>query len=116
MNTQPHPPLEGHPHTNGPQAATPPMAETAVGDLKGVAEGVPIAVRPDPQRGHGRHPIAWLHISAPRGAMPTATSKCRCGHDRSAVGKARVLALIDDHTAHRDECPLRTHQEGRAAA
>ncbi|PJE99792.1 hypothetical protein CUT44_04015 [Streptomyces carminius] len=61
--------------------------------------------------------MAWLHITAPgRGAVPTARSWCECGHDRSAVGTARVLALIDAHAAHRDRCPLRTPQEGRAAA
>ncbi|MGW4909992.1 hypothetical protein [Streptomyces sp. NPDC004270] len=48
--------------------------------------------------------------------MPTATSKCLCGRDRSAVGRPKVLALINNHTAHRDECPLRTNQEGRQAA
>ncbi|MEE6269506.1 hypothetical protein V2E29_28225 [Streptomyces diastatochromogenes] len=53
---------------------------------------------------------------APRGATPTATSKCLCGWDRSAVGQRRVLALIEAHTAHRDTCPLRTHQEGTEAA
>ncbi|MFF8591979.1 hypothetical protein ACF061_11110 [Streptomyces sp. NPDC015220] len=48
--------------------------------------------------------------------MPTATSWCACGWDRSAVGHRRVLALITDHTAHRDACPLRNPKEGRAAA
>ncbi|MCX4665121.1 hypothetical protein OG453_00275 [Streptomyces sp. NBC_01381] len=60
--------------------------------------------------------MAWLSIHAPRGATPTATSKCLCGWDRSAVGHRKVLALIDHHTAHRDHCPLRTTQEGRNAA
>ncbi|MFE2466788.1 hypothetical protein [Streptomyces mirabilis] len=92
------------------------MPELSVGEPKGVAEGVPTAVRPDPQQGDGRYPVAWLHICAPRGAVPTATSKCLCGRDRSAVGRARVLALITDHEAHRDTCPLRTPQEGRTAA
>ncbi|MEU2857636.1 hypothetical protein ABZ672_04290 [Streptomyces mirabilis] len=92
------------------------MPELAVGEPKGVAEGVPTAVRSDPQQGDGRYPAAWLHICAPRGAVPTATSKCLCGRDRSAVGRARVLALITDHEAHRDTCPLRTPQEGRTAA
>ncbi|POX46848.1 hypothetical protein C3489_31055 [Streptomyces sp. Ru71] len=59
--------------------------------------------------------MAWLHIAAPRGATPTATSSCACGRDRSAISHRRVLALIDDHTAHRDTCPLRNPQEGRAA-
>ncbi|MBT2415735.1 hypothetical protein J7I94_35285 [Streptomyces sp. ISL-12] len=60
--------------------------------------------------------MAWLTICAPRGAVPTATSRCECGRDRSAVGKARVLALITDHENHRGACPLRTPQEGRTAA
>ncbi|SHI06724.1 hypothetical protein SAMN05444521_3643 [Streptomyces sp. 3214.6] len=79
-------------------------------------KGVPSALRPDPHRGDGRYPIAWLHINAPRGAVPTATSTCACGRDRSAVGRDHVLALIESHTAHRDLCPLRSSQEGRAAA
>ncbi|NUP43061.1 MAG: hypothetical protein HOY76_40100 [Streptomyces sp.] len=60
--------------------------------------------------------MALLHIRAPYGATPTATSKCLCGRDRSAIGRPKVLALITDHTAHRDVCPLRTTQEGRNAA
>ncbi|WP_033321228.1 hypothetical protein [Streptomyces yerevanensis] len=60
--------------------------------------------------------MAWLHIRAPRGATPTATSKCLCGRDRSAIGHRKVRALIADHEAHRDLCPLRTTQEGRNAA
>lgn len=97
-------------------AAPQPVDTTAVGDRQGVAEGVPTAVLPDPRRGDGRYPVAWLSIVAPRGAVPTATSKCLCGRDRSAIGHARVLALIDDHTAHRDECTLRAPREGRTAA
>ncbi|MFC9911786.1 hypothetical protein [Streptomyces sp. NPDC127197] len=60
--------------------------------------------------------MAWLHIRAPRGATPTATSVCLCGRDRSAIGHRKVHALIADHEAHRDHCPLRTTQEGRNAA
>ena len=99
-----------------PHAAPQHADATAVGGRKGVAEGVPIAVRPDPRRNDGRYPVAWLRITAPRGATPTATSKCVCGRDRSAIGRRKVLALIDDHEAHRDLCPLRNPQEGRAAA
>ncbi|MFH9073222.1 hypothetical protein [Streptomyces alboflavus] len=89
---------------------------SAVGAPKGVAGGVPIAVRPDPHFGDGLYPVGWLHIVAPRDAVPTATTTCLCGRDRSAVGHRRVLALINDHAAHRDLCPLRAPQEGRAAA
>ena len=117
MSTTPHPPLEGHPATTThPQDAEPTPPQLAVGAPTGVAEGVPTAVRPDPQPGDGRYPIAWLTICAPRGLVPTATSKCLCGRDRSAVGRPRVLALISEHEAHRDLCPLRSSQEGRTAA
>ncbi|WP_251018691.1 hypothetical protein [Streptomyces sp. ISL-11] len=83
---------------------------------KGDAEGVRKALRPDPRSHDGRYAVAWLHIRAPHGATPTATSTCACGRDRSAVGRTKVLALIADHTAHRDTCPLRNPQEGRNAA
>ncbi|WP_202426309.1 hypothetical protein [Streptomyces sp. HUCO-GS316] len=88
-----------------------------MGEPKGAArQGVRTACGSDPHGDDGRRPIAWLRIVAPRGAVPTATSWCACGRDRSAVGRARVLALIDDHAAHRDVCSLRNSQEGRAAA
>lgn len=117
MSTPPHPPLEGQPATTTyPQDAEPTTRQRSVGEPKGIAEGVPTAVRPDPQPGDGRYPIAWLTICALRGAIPTATSKCLCGRDRSAVGRPRVLALITDHETHRDICPLRSSQEGRTAA
>lgn len=95
-------PAEPAPATGGQSAA------------KVVAEGVPTAVRPDRQMGDGRYPIAWLSISAPRGAVPTATSVCACGRNRFAAGHRKALALIEDHIRHRDLCPLRTHQEGAA--
>ncbi|MEV0444869.1 hypothetical protein AB0I84_33295 [Streptomyces spectabilis] len=118
MTTQPALPLEGLPETaSGPSAAPRPVRAGVVGAPKGVArKGVLTALRPDPHRGTGQHPIAWLHICAPHGAIPTATSKCACGWDRSAVGRRQVLALVDDHTAHRDLCPLQAPQERRAAA
>ncbi len=112
-NPPPTKSLTGHrPAPVAPQ----PVDTTPVGAPKGVAEGVPTAVRPDRQTGDGRYPVAWLHIVAPRGAVPTATSKCLCGRDRSAIGHGKVHALIADHEAHRDTCPLRTPQEGRTVA
>ncbi|MER6136716.1 hypothetical protein [Streptomyces sp. NPDC001815] len=117
MSTPPRPLLKSITTTpTGPADAPQPVDTPAVGEPKGVAVGVPTAVRPDSQVEDGRYPVAWLAICAPRGATPTATSKCLCGRDRSAIGRARVLALITDHEAHRDTCPLRTTQEGRAAA
>ncbi|MFF9896168.1 hypothetical protein [Streptomyces longispororuber] len=118
MTTQPALPLEGLPEApSGPPAAPRPVRAAAMGALKSVArKGVLTALRPDPRRGDGQYPIAWLHICAPRGALPTATSRCACGRDCSAIGHRKVLALIADHTNHRDLCPLRTTREGRNAA
>ncbi|WP_328223874.1 hypothetical protein [Streptomyces sp. NBC_00310] len=118
MSSPARSPLEGQQASpTVPRAAAPAAPQTAMGEPEVAArQGVPSAVRPDPPVGDGRYPVAWLHIVAPRGAVPTATSKCLCGRDRSAVDRAKVLALIEDHEAHRDTCPLRPHQEGRAAA
>ncbi|TQJ54685.1 hypothetical protein FBY34_2468 [Streptomyces sp. SLBN-115] len=118
MSAPPRPPLKSLPVTSTvPRAAAQATPVPAVGEPEGAArKGVPIALRSDAHQGGGRYPIAWLHICAPRGAVPTATSKCLCGRDRSAVGHTQVLALIEDHSAHRDTCPLRTNQEGRQAA
>ncbi|MGF1341327.1 hypothetical protein ACQSMD_14590 [Streptomyces flavovirens] len=115
MSPRPIPPLKCLPSTpTGPHLAEPPPADTGSEAARGVAEGVPSAVRRDQQAGDGRYPIAWLTISAPRGAVPTATSVCACGRNRFAAGHRKALALIEDHTRHRDLCPLRTHQEGAA--
>ncbi len=116
MNAPARSPLEGQPPPSGAQAAELALPAPAVGAPKGVAEGVRTAFGTDPHGDDGRRPIAWLHISAPgRGTVPTATSWCACGRDRSAVGIRRVLALASDHGAHRAACPLRNPQEGRAA-
>ena len=110
LEGQPPPPTRRH-------DAEPTTPGTVVGGPKGAArQGVRTALRSDPHESDGRFAVAWLHISAPRGAVPTATSKCACGWDRSAVGHDRVAALIGAHAAHRTACPLRNPQEGRAAA
>ncbi|MGW6911944.1 hypothetical protein [Streptomyces sp. NPDC054940] len=102
---------------NSPQGAVQGLPRPSVGIPKVAArKGVLSALRPDSQQDDGRYPVAWLTIRAPYGATPTATSKCLCGRNRTAVGHKRVLALIADHTAHRDLCPLRNPQEGRDAA
>ncbi|MEU0667820.1 hypothetical protein ABZ508_16600 [Streptomyces lavendulocolor] len=90
-----------------------------MGEPKGAArKGVDTAVRLHLHPADGRHIVTLLRITAPgRGTVPIATSSCVCGRDRSAVGHAKVLALIEDHTTHRNLCPLRTaSQEGRTAA
>ena len=117
MNTPPRPRLKSlTPTTADPRPAELSSPQADLGDPKGVAAGVPTAVRPDPQQGDGRYPIAWLTICTPRGTTPTARSTCLCGRDRRAFGARKVLALITDHAGHRDACPLRAPQEGRTAA
>ncbi|WP_405811164.1 hypothetical protein OG524_18760 [Streptomyces sp. NBC_01520] len=116
MSTPPRPRLEGHPTPlTGPRIAELAPAGPGSGAPKVAAEGVPTAVRSDQHTGDGRYPIAWLTITAPRGAVPTATSVCECGRNRFAAGHHKALALIEDHTDHRTRCPLRTDQEGIAA-
>lgn len=100
-------------------AAPQPVDTAAVGAPKGVAEGVPIAVRPDRRGDDGRRPVAWLHVVAPPswGVTPSARSWCTCGYARQAIGRAAVLQLIAAHGEHGTACPLLTLvSEGRAAA
>jgi len=117
MRTPPPPRLKSlTPTTTGPRLAEPTSPRAGLGEPKGAAEGVPTAVRPDPQQGDGRYPVAWLTICTPYGATPTAQSTCLCGWDRRAFGARKVLALIADHAGHREQCPLRAPQEWRTAA
>ena len=117
MNPRPSPSKSIPAPPDGPRPAEPTSPPVAVGVPKVAArQGVSSALRPDPHRPDGRDPVAWLTITASRGAFPTATSTCACGRDRSAVGHGKVHALIADHAAHREVCPLRNPQEGRAAA
>ncbi|MDT0445968.1 hypothetical protein [Streptomyces johnsoniae] len=104
--------------TTQPRGARQRPHTAAVGASKGVAEGVVSVLRPGPHRPDGRRPVAWLNVYAPPDwrVVPTAHSWCRCGRDERAAGRKRVAALVAGHTAHRDTCPLRNPQEGRAAA
>ncbi|MCX5110681.1 hypothetical protein OOK13_19455 [Streptomyces sp. NBC_00378] len=102
--------------TTGLHLAGPAEASDSSGAPKVVGrEAVPSSVRSDQQTGDGRYPIAWLTISAPRGAVPTATSICECGRNLFAAGHRKALALIDDHNRHRTRCPLRTTEERNAS-
>jgi hypothetical protein len=116
MSIPPHPHLKSTATAHHGPTAEPTRSPAAGSAPKGVAEGVLSTLRPDPPAGDGRTPVAWLHIVAPKGAIPTATSTCACGRDRSAVGHGKVLALIEDHQAHRDRCALRNQTERRTAA
>ncbi len=108
--------LKSLPAPDRPPAADRAAPPAAGGGPRNVGRR-PSPSRSNPRRGDGRYPVAWLHLAAPgRGAVPTAHSWCACGHDRSAVGHRQVLALIDAHTAHRENCPLRHRTESRTAA
>jgi hypothetical protein len=87
-------------------------------DAEGVLSSLPFTVLTgdEAQADDGRRPIAWLTIRTPYRRTPTATSTCACGRNRTAAGDGNVWALIEDHEAHHDRCPLRTSQEGRNAA
>ncbi|MES9554960.1 MULTISPECIES: hypothetical protein [unclassified Streptomyces] len=116
MTARTHSPLKSLTVTpTGPSIAEPGPAASGGGAPKVVAEGVPSSVRPDPRTGDGRYPIAWLTVTAPRGATPTATSVCDCGRNLFAAGHRRILALIEDHARHRDLCPLRSTEERNAS-
>lgn len=96
--------------TGRPAAA----ARAGVGATVAARKGVLSAVRSVPQP----VPVRWLHIVAPPSfsTMPSARSWCRCGYDRTAQGRAGVLALIEAHTHHPEHCPQSHHLEGSKAA
>ncbi|OEJ51987.1 hypothetical protein BGK72_15620 [Streptomyces agglomeratus] len=62
--------------------------------------------------------MRWLHIVAPPSytAIVSARSWCLCGYERTAKGRAGVLALVEAHTAHPEHCPLTYTTEGSTAA
>ncbi|MFD0229755.1 hypothetical protein ACWGPD_12470 [Streptomyces hirsutus] len=120
MSDRRHPHLKSITTTpDSPQVAAQPVDSPAVGEPKGVAEGVPTAGRPDPLADDGRRPVAWLHITAPASwsVTPSARSWCTCGYERHAIGRAAVLQLVTAHDEHRTTCPLlNPESEGRTAA
>lgn len=118
MSAPPNPPLKRQSSSpaSHPRAAGPAPAPSGRSAPEVVAVGVRIAVRPDPRPVPEQRVIGGLRITAPRGAAPTAASWCVCGRDLFAAGHRQVLALIADHTAHRDICPRHTGREERNAA
>ncbi|MGW6138978.1 hypothetical protein [Streptomyces sp. NPDC055140] len=106
------------PHPRAPHAAERRHLRLVVGDRKGVAEGVPIAVRPGLRTNDGYRPRAVLHVVAPPDwrVTPSAHSWCSCGRERTAIGRAAVLSLVAAHSEHRDTCPqLANAKEGGKA-
>jgi hypothetical protein len=126
--------------TRRPIAAPQPVDTTAVGEPEGAArKGVlsvpcpkprpdtdPLPDRDDPTPERPgiriyappvyRHPEDGARWSKRLAAIPTAAYACACGKTDTARGLRAVTALVDNYTFHRTRCPLRPHQEGRAAA
>ncbi|WP_405693965.1 hypothetical protein [Streptomyces sp. NBC_01185] len=100
---------------------TAPRAVRAVVGRKSSAAGRPLRlVRPDqhpPTESGPRQAARWLHVVAPPSftGIPSARSWCRCGHERTAKGRAGVLALVEAHNTHPEHCPLLNHEGSKAA-
>ncbi|MCZ4123900.1 hypothetical protein [Streptomyces sp. H39-S7] len=62
--------------------------------------------------------IAWIHIVAPDYYTEQVSAHvwCTCGFERRARGRRSVLLVVQQHIAHRTQCPLRNAAEGRQAA
>lgn len=115
MTTAPNPGLKSLPATpNTPHPANLAAARMTGGEPKGVAEGVRVAVLPDP------HTITVTGIrpgltvrGLGRNQIPTADWLCACGHHERARGGGPVTALTS--RARVDHCP-HTEQHRRNAA
>ncbi|RSS80728.1 hypothetical protein EF918_12765 [Streptomyces sp. WAC06614] len=110
--------LEGH-------ARTPAGSSSAEGALttngrsapKGAAEGVVVALLPDPRPDDGPRIVAVLRLVAPFRGTPWAHAWCACGTwDERATGLRGCKALEARHARHRSVCPLRAPREGRRAS
>jgi hypothetical protein len=102
-----------------PSAADAASPAPGAGEPKGVGrKAVRSAVGSAPQRECRQVQIGALRITAPPfgDAIPTGASWCACGHRRTAVGRARVLALIQAHHDHKAGCSLHNPPERRRAA
>ncbi|MFJ4121533.1 hypothetical protein ACIP3U_09335 [[Kitasatospora] papulosa] len=116
MNTPPRSRLKSLPATTtGPRIAEPAPGGSGSGAAKVVAEGVRVAVRPDPRtvtvtgiqpgltvRGLGRYEI------------PVADWLCACGHFERARGRKAVTDLTT--RARVQQCPHDTPAESRRNA
>ncbi|MCZ4125786.1 hypothetical protein [Streptomyces sp. H39-S7] len=62
--------------------------------------------------------VAWIHIVAPEyyTERVAAHAWCACGFERRATTRRGVLRVVEQHVAHRTQCPLRNPAEGRQAA
>ncbi len=115
MTTAPTPRLKSLPVTpSSPQAASPAAAPVGGGVPRGVAEGVRVAVLPDPHivTVTGIRPGLMVR-GLGRNQIPAADWLCVCGHHERARGRERVTDLTI--RARVDHCP-HTEQHRRNAA
>ncbi|MFJ1927290.1 hypothetical protein [Streptomyces sp. NPDC088131] len=124
MSTSPEPaPVGQQLGIDGLPAApeTAPRTVRAVVGRKSSAAGRPLRlVRPNqhpPTTPGSREVVRWLHIVAPPSftAIPSARCWCRCGFERTAMGRAGALALVEAHNAHPESCPLLNLEGSKAA-
>ncbi|WP_241836139.1 hypothetical protein [Streptomyces sp. JS01] len=115
MTTAPNLRLKSLPVTpNSPQAANAAAARRTGGEPKGVAEGVRVAVLPDPHTATVTGIRPGLTVRGlGRNQIPTADWLCACGHHERARGGERVTELTT--RARVDHCP-HTEQHRRNAA
>ncbi|MCX5400053.1 hypothetical protein [Streptomyces sp. NBC_00102] len=114
MTTRPTPHLKSIPApTTRPRPAEPAERDSSGSAPKVVAEGVRVAVRPDPSVISGIRP--GLHIRGlDRRETPSADWLCTCGHHERARGRNAVIALnARVQTGH---CPHRTTEQHRRTA
>ncbi|WP_330445371.1 hypothetical protein [Streptomyces anulatus] len=115
MNTPPRSALKSlTPTTTGPRSAEPAPVVSGGGAPKLAAEGVPVAVLPDP------HTVTVTGIrpgltvrGLGRNQIPVTDWLCACGHHEQARGRNAVTALTT--RARVDHCP-HTEQHRRNAA
>lgn len=120
MTTAPRPALKSLTSTpDQPRPAEPTGAPAASGAPRIAArQGVRTACRPDPHPTGGPRVIAWLRVTCPPDwrAPVSAVSHCGCGRHITAKGRPAVMALVEEHAAHRARCPLHTAPEMRHAS
>ncbi|MFJ8754483.1 hypothetical protein ACIREO_34975 [Streptomyces sp. NPDC102441] len=116
MNTPPRSALKSLPATtSGPRIAEPAPAASGSGAAKVVAEGVRVAVLPDPRAVTltGIQPGLSLR-GLNRNEIPVADWLCACGHYERARGRKAVIEM--NARAAVGHCPHTTAESRRSAA
>ncbi|WP_424920590.1 MULTISPECIES: hypothetical protein [unclassified Streptomyces] len=116
MNSPPRSVLKSLPSTTtGPRIAEPAQGGSSGGAAKVVAEGVRVAVLPDPRTVTvtGIQPALTVR-GLGRNEIPVADWLCTCGHYERARGRRAVIELTT--RAHVQQCPHNVPAESRRNA